>query len=103
MKNKVIIVGPKSDGGISKVITNLYDGGINTENNVLFYASSFDVSLFGILRVLHSLIEIFKKVTDGVNQEFSKTYAPLVKHQEFINTLTFGRNCIIITKLSFFN
>lgn len=61
MENKVIIVGPKADGGISKVINNLYDGGINDDHNVFFYASSFEPpASFGFLWLLNHTIVLFR-------------------------------------------
>ena len=45
-----------------------------------------------------SIIEIFKVAIDGVNFQPSKTRAGLVKHQEYIHSITFSKNCIIILK-----
>tara|TARA_B100002019_G_scaffold192898_1_gene166912 strand:- start:207 stop:857 length:651 start_codon:yes stop_codon:yes gene_type:complete len=43
-------------------------------------------------------IEIFKKVVDGVNNKYSKTYSSEIHHQEKIHSVTFAENCIIIIK-----
>lgn len=43
-------------------------------------------------------IEIFKKVIDGVNNKYSKTYSSEIHHQEKIHSVTFAENCIIIIK-----
>ena len=46
-----------------------------------------------------SIIEIFKDVADGVNHHIhGGVKTSLVKHQEYIDSITFGRNCIIIRK-----
>lgn len=45
-----------------------------------------------------SIIEIFKQAIDGVNLEFSQSAEGQVKHQEKISSISFAKNCIIITK-----
>lgn len=46
----------------------------------------------------NSIIEIFKDVADTVNAEFSKKKDCRVKHTDWIGSITFSKNCIIITK-----
>jgi beta-1,4-mannosyl-glycoprotein beta-1,4-N-acetylglucosaminyltransferase len=45
-----------------------------------------------------SLIEIFKDVADSVNYEFAGKKSNRVHHHDMIGSVTFSRNCIIITK-----
>jgi hypothetical protein len=45
-----------------------------------------------------SIVEIFKKSIDGVNVEFSKSFQGEVQYQREIGSITFAKNCIIITK-----
>lgn len=45
-----------------------------------------------------SLIEAFKSAVDGVNFEFSSTRKAPLEHQDSIQSITFSRNCVIITK-----
>jgi SAM-dependent methyltransferase len=46
----------------------------------------------------NSIIEIFKEVADSVNTEFAGKHQNRVEHHESIGSITFSRNCIIITK-----
>jgi len=49
----------------------------------------------------NSIIEIFKEVADIVNQEFIKDSTQLsnkILHYDYIDSVTFARNCIIIKK-----
>lgn len=47
----------------------------------------------------NSLIEIFKDVIDDVNREYCPSKpTSLVLHTDYIKSITFSRNCIIITK-----
>ena len=49
----------------------------------------------------NSIIEIFKEVADIVNQEFIKDKTQLsnkILHYDYIDSVTFARNCIIIKK-----
>jgi len=50
-----------------------------------------------------SIVEIFKNAIDGVNVEFSKSDKGKVQHQREIGSITFAKNCIIITKREFDN
>ena len=50
-----------------------------------------------------SIVEIFKNAIDGVNVEFSKSDEGKVQHQREIGSITFAKNCIIITKREFDN
>lgn len=45
-----------------------------------------------------SIVEIFKNVADCVNSEFAGEHENVVKHQKYIQSITFARNCIIIIK-----
>lgn len=45
-----------------------------------------------------SIVEIFKQSIDGVNMEFSQSSEGQVEHQKEIGSITFAKNCIIITK-----
>ena len=45
-----------------------------------------------------SIIEIFKKVVDGVNREFSDWVSENVLHQNEIASVTFAKNCIILVR-----
>lgn len=45
-----------------------------------------------------SIVEIFKQAIDGVNLEFSQSSEGLVQHQKQIASISFAKNCIIITK-----
>ena len=45
-----------------------------------------------------SIVEIFKNAVDGVNVEFSQSTEGKVEHQQEIGSITFAKNCIIITK-----
>ena len=45
-----------------------------------------------------SIVEIFKGAIDGVNFEFSESSEGQVKHQRELSSVTFSKNCIIITK-----
>jgi len=45
-----------------------------------------------------SIVEIFKEVADSVNSEFAGKRQNRVEHHESIGSITFSRNCIIITK-----
>jgi hypothetical protein len=45
-----------------------------------------------------SIIEIFKEVADSVNTEFAGKRPNRVEHHESIGSITFSKNCIIITK-----
>jgi len=46
----------------------------------------------------NSIIEIFKEVADSVNSEFAGVRCNRVEHYNSIGSITFSRNCIIITK-----
>jgi hypothetical protein len=46
----------------------------------------------------NSIIEIFKEVADSVNSEFAGQRQNQVMHHNMIGSITFSRNCIIITK-----
>jgi hypothetical protein len=46
----------------------------------------------------NSIIEIFKEVADSINSEFAGKRANRVKHHNMIGSITFAKNCIIITK-----
>lgn len=46
----------------------------------------------------NSIIEIFKEVADSINTEFAGKRPNRVEHHESIGSITFSRNCIIITK-----
>jgi hypothetical protein len=48
-------------------------------------------------------MEILKNAIDGVNVEFSKSDKGKVQHQREIGSITFAKNCIIITKREFDN
>jgi hypothetical protein len=45
-----------------------------------------------------SIVEIFKAVLDNVNSLFAGAHYSPVKNIDYINSITFARNCIIITK-----
>ena len=45
-----------------------------------------------------SIIEIFKEAVDGVNYEYCRNEIGPVKHQKEFQSVTFGKNCIIIVK-----
>jgi hypothetical protein len=45
-----------------------------------------------------SIVEIFKITLDNVNSEFAGIHETPVKHSNHIGSITFARNCIIITK-----
>ena len=45
-----------------------------------------------------SIVEIFKNAVDGVNVEFSQSIKGKVEHQQEIGSITFAKNCIIVTK-----
>jgi hypothetical protein len=46
-----------------------------------------------------SIVEIFKDVVDGVNSHVTGgVMTDVVKHQDLIDSITFGKNCIIIKK-----
>jgi len=47
-----------------------------------------------------SIIEVFKTAIDGVNHEICGKRSGVVHHQEFIHSITFSKNCIIIIKKS---
>jgi hypothetical protein len=46
----------------------------------------------------NSIIEIFKEVADSVNSECAGIRCNRVDHSDSIGSITFARNCIIITK-----
>jgi len=46
----------------------------------------------------NSIVEIFKEVADSVNSEFAGVRCNRVEHYNSIGSVTFSRNCIIITK-----
>jgi hypothetical protein len=46
----------------------------------------------------NSIIEIFKEVADSVNSEFAGKQPNRVQHHHMIGSITFAKNCIIITK-----
>ena len=46
----------------------------------------------------NSIIEIFKSVADAVNSEFAGEHPSKVRHLDYIDSITFSRNCIIIRK-----
>jgi hypothetical protein len=45
-----------------------------------------------------SIIEIFKDVADAVNADVCPKFRSELQHLEYIKSITFARNCIIITK-----
>ena len=45
-----------------------------------------------------SIVEIFKEVADSINREFAGTRPNRVHHHNMIGSMTFAKNCIIITK-----
>jgi len=45
-----------------------------------------------------SIVEIFKEVADSINSEFAGTRPNRVLHHNMIGSMTFAKNCIIITK-----
>jgi len=46
----------------------------------------------------HSIVEIFKSATEGVNYLYSGMTHGLLKHQEYFHSVTFAKNSIIIIK-----
>lgn len=45
-----------------------------------------------------SIVEIFKRAVDGVNGTFSRSTKGKVKHQKQIASISFAKNCIMISK-----
>lgn len=45
-----------------------------------------------------SIVEIFKEVADSVNREFAGPIQNRVQHHNMIGSMTFAKNCIILTK-----
>jgi hypothetical protein len=45
-----------------------------------------------------SIVEIFKEVADSINSEFAGKRPNRVHHHNMIGSMTFAKNCIIITK-----
>lgn len=45
-----------------------------------------------------SIVEVFKKVADSVNYEFSRFDDSTVQHVHEIQSITFAKNCIVIVK-----
>jgi hypothetical protein len=46
----------------------------------------------------NSIIEIFKDVADSINSEFAGKRPNRVEHHNMIGSITFAKNCIVITK-----
>lgn len=45
-----------------------------------------------------SIVEIFKEVADSINREFAGSRPNRVQHHNMIGSMTFAKNCIILTK-----
>jgi hypothetical protein len=45
-----------------------------------------------------SIVEIFKEVSDSINREFAGNHENRVQHHNMIGSMTFAKNCIILTK-----
>ena len=81
MEKRIILIAPKTNGGITKVVENLLKGGLGKNSSLVFHPSTFES--FGFKRIYLFIWQLIKSIILFINFNPDLSHIHVSSHGSF--------------------